>query len=69
VSLREIANEMSGNAAEERKSEQQLVGFRAVYAFDRLSRFADFRIARNPGAIAIWRIINADIQTSHSTFS
>ena len=35
----EIATNIeTNNAAEERKSEQQLIGFRAVYVFDRLSR-------------------------------
>src|SRR5690349_23263256 len=35
----EIASEIeSNNAADERKPEQQLYGFRAVYVFDRLSR-------------------------------
>jgi hypothetical protein len=35
----EIATDIdTDNAADERKSEQQLVGFRAVYVFDRLSR-------------------------------
>jgi hypothetical protein len=35
----EIATNIeTNNAADERKSEQQLIGFRAVYVFDRLSR-------------------------------
>jgi hypothetical protein len=35
----EVATDMdNGNAADERKPEQQLIGFRAVYVFDRLSR-------------------------------
>jgi hypothetical protein len=35
----EIATEIdTDNTADERKPEQQLVGFRAVYVFDRLSR-------------------------------
>jgi len=35
----EIATDINtDNAADERKPEQQLVGFRAVYVFDRLSR-------------------------------
>jgi len=35
----EVATDMdNGNAADERKPEQQLIGFRAVYVLDRLSR-------------------------------
>jgi hypothetical protein len=35
----EIATDIdTDNAADERKAEHQLIGFRAVYVFDRLSR-------------------------------
>jgi len=54
----EIATEVeSDNAADERKPQQQLYGFRAVYVFDRLSRdlWAELLRARSNPPVSPWK--------------